>query len=266
MNVKSQGVRCMGKSIDKVKLIINADDLGANAEVNDAIFKMMSKGNVTSSSMICNGPTFEDAAKRSSAYPDCSFGAHLYLTEWQPMTNHPSFDIIKQENGRFNFRVGDVKHSAKFLNGVYIEWSAQIRKILDYGIKLSHLDSHHEIHTMPSLFIPLKGIQKRFGIRKLRITRNMYPDDRPPATKLLLYKKALWVHGIKYIYKSKTTNRHCEFDTFMDMAKKGQIDRELIELMIHPGNPNFVEENKMMECDWRSQLPFDVELMSYNDL
>jgi predicted glycoside hydrolase/deacetylase ChbG (UPF0249 family) len=256
----------MAKNARSIRLIINADDLGDGARINDAIFQMMNKGVVTSATMLCNAPGFENAAKRSADYPHCSFGAHLYLSQFAPITDHPALDTIKGEDGRFDQSIRSVEHSAEFREAVYREWTAQVEKILDHGVRLSHLDSHHEVHTLPSLFMPLKRLQRRFGIRRLRITRNMYSDYRPPATRSLIYKKALWIMAVRYYYRTITTAGNCDFDAFLDMAKKGQINRDLIELITHPGHHDFAEENEMMESDWRSQLPFEVELISFNDI
>ena len=60
-----------------MKIIINADDLGKSMKVNDAIFKLMDKNLITSSTIMANGDYVEDAIVRSKKYPNFSFGIHL---------------------------------------------------------------------------------------------------------------------------------------------------------------------------------------------
>ena len=46
------------------RLIVNADDLGADEARNRGIFEAIDAGVVTSVSLLANGPSFEDAARR----------------------------------------------------------------------------------------------------------------------------------------------------------------------------------------------------------
>ena len=51
------------------RLIVNADDFGFTSGVNRAIVEAHSRGVVTSSTLMANGPAFAEAA-------------HLYSSEW----------------------------------------------------------------------------------------------------------------------------------------------------------------------------------------
>ena len=53
-----------------ISLIINADDLGCNAERDRGIFKAFTDGIVTSASLLANGPSFDSAA-RLARRPGC---------------------------------------------------------------------------------------------------------------------------------------------------------------------------------------------------
>ena len=84
-----------------MRIIINADDLGSNETVNDAVFSLMSEKKISSATIMANGPNFDDAVTRSKIYTDCSFGCHLNLTEFKPFTNSQIlYDYgIVDENG-----------------------------------------------------------------------------------------------------------------------------------------------------------------------
>ena len=64
-----------------VRVIVNADDLGESPKVNGAIFGLLDRGLVTSATMIGNAPFVEETCRRVDQYPQCSFGAHLNVTQ-----------------------------------------------------------------------------------------------------------------------------------------------------------------------------------------
>jgi chitin disaccharide deacetylase len=68
-----------------MQVIVNADDLGMSREVNEAIFDLMARGRVTSASLLANAPATEEAIRTIPKFPQCSFGAHLNITEYEPL-------------------------------------------------------------------------------------------------------------------------------------------------------------------------------------
>lgn len=66
-----------------IQIIVNADDLGLSAEVNEAIFRAMEAGVITSATMLSNGSAVIPAARILHRFPNCSFGVHLNLTEFR---------------------------------------------------------------------------------------------------------------------------------------------------------------------------------------
>src|SRR6516164_9169595 len=67
-------------------LIINADDLGVSESVNNETFALMQSGLITSATLIANAPAFEDAVRNSKRFPHCSFGVHLNLSVFPPLS------------------------------------------------------------------------------------------------------------------------------------------------------------------------------------
>lgn len=58
-------------------LIVNADDLGMTAAVNQGIFEAHEHGIVTSASLMVNRPAAPDAAKTLAEHPHLAVGLHL---------------------------------------------------------------------------------------------------------------------------------------------------------------------------------------------
>src|SRR5205814_4309150 len=65
-------------------LILHADDLGVAHSVDDASFKALDAGAVSSASVIVTAPWLEEVAEYFKAHPDRDLGIHLALTsEWK---------------------------------------------------------------------------------------------------------------------------------------------------------------------------------------
>jgi predicted glycoside hydrolase/deacetylase ChbG (UPF0249 family) len=55
------------------------------------------------------------------------------------------------------------------------ELDAQVRAIRDRGIPISHIDSHHHVHTQWPLVGLTMRLARRFGIPAVRLSRNLGP-------------------------------------------------------------------------------------------
>ena len=73
----------------RMKLIVNADDLGYSPHRDRGIFQAFYKGIVTSASLVVNGASSEQAVKEALSV-GLEMGLHLNLTEGKPLTNVPS--------------------------------------------------------------------------------------------------------------------------------------------------------------------------------
>jgi predicted glycoside hydrolase/deacetylase ChbG (UPF0249 family) len=79
------------------RLIVHADDLGADEARNEGIFEALEAGSVTAASILANGPALRDAFDRiaSSPFRNISFGLHLNLTEGVPLSGGLKFLISR---------------------------------------------------------------------------------------------------------------------------------------------------------------------------
>jgi predicted glycoside hydrolase/deacetylase ChbG (UPF0249 family) len=212
---------------------------------------------VTSSTLIANAPAVKEATARIGEFPKCSFGVHLNLTAFRPLTEHPALAPLLNESGcfageqtLFNTHIG-----SGLRNAVYYEWLAQISQLRELGVELTHIDSHHHAHTCPLLFPVLKQVQKKSGIRRVR--RNMRRSG---------LEGRLWNFANRYLYRTTTTTAatdlKCLIKTGGEILKCGGT----VEVSVHPGHPAFEDETRMLQEDWVSRLPFKVQLISYRDL
>ena len=250
-----------------MNLIINADDLGINGQVNNDIFALMSKKLVTSSTLIANAPAIEDACRRLKNYSFCSFGIHLNITEFQPLTNSLALMPLLDQNGGLSLeKLRTTNISSRLALGIFEEFCAQIESLQGVGIELSHIDSHHYVHTIPRLLPVVKRVQKKFNIRKIRLTRNIYGFDEHPGYQSRL-KKYMFNRWLRYFPLSKTTEGFGNFKLFYENACLSRMKFRTFEAVVHPGSQYYgPEEVELLKGNWQDDILFPVRLVSYKDV
>jgi hypothetical protein len=252
--------------VKRIKLIINADDFGANVVVDEEICRFLDDRRVTSTTILANGPHFEGAVAALKNRPHCSVGVHLNVTEFRPLTKCPGLDYITNSSGNFSSDLGGLALSAlrpSVRRAIRDEWREQIRAVIASGISVSHLDSHQHVHTFPPLFPVLKQVQRDFGIRRIRITRNE-PSGKIGRPKRVA--KAAWNFCVRNFVRTTTTQGFCSFVEFLETAAAGCLRYETYEVMVHPGSPQFAQENKSLTESWRDRLPYVFDFISYADI
>jgi chitin disaccharide deacetylase len=156
------------------RLIINADDFGLTHGVNRAIVEAHEHGVVTSSTLMANGPAFEDAVRTAQSAPKLSVGCHVVLVDGSPVLEPTQVSTLIVSPGPARFGDGMSKFSFRALTGrlnadqIEAEVTAQIRKLQSAGITVSHLDSHKHTHMFPSVFRPLLRAAKACGVPAMR--------------------------------------------------------------------------------------------------
>ena len=249
-----------------MKIITNADDLGISPAVNTAIFELMSEGLVTSATLLANGLSVAEAAKGLARFPKCSFGAHLNLTEFIPVGGGAGLDRLLDSAGRFSGNPREVGSLFAMRQAVFQEWCAQIERLLRLGVPISHIDGHHHIHTMPSLFPVLKAVQRRYRIRKVRISLNVYSRTEAMGRKLPLLQKRIYNFCLRSIYRTRTT------DAFMSLNAYGENHGQIAaryrsaEIMLHPGASDSAGETRMLRELARTIPDFKLSLVSYHSV
>jgi chitin disaccharide deacetylase len=246
-------------------VIVNADDLGMSREVNEATFDLMSRGRISSATIMANAAATREAASRVSKFSRCSFGVHLNVTQFEPLTGGPGARLLVDERGQMSRANETARPGLERLRAVYEELCAQIERVATLGVRISHVDSHHHVHTRPFFFPVLKEVQKRYHIRRVRLAKNFYPADRPCPSHLL-WKKRAYNWALRSVYATHTTHAFTEFLTYhhAEAARKRSVGR--IELMVHPGAAYAAEETAILESDWTARTDLPMQLISYAQL
>jgi predicted glycoside hydrolase/deacetylase ChbG (UPF0249 family) len=219
----------------KTDIIINADDFGAESNINSAIIKSFEKGYVNSATIMANMPGFEEAVELAhKSQITNNLGVHLVLNEGEPITTGlKSLDMFSSNSeGRSMFPF----HQYFRLSGndkklIYKEFAAQIERVRKNNIEITHLDTHHHVHELiPILNIVLR-LLKEYHIPSVRILNNLLRSTA--------YYKKMYRRLINFYLSRRNVNftdffgDQLDFTSAMSVNSK-DIRGKKIEVMVHP--------------------------------
>lgn len=249
-------------------VIINADDCGINKEVDAQIERFIQLGKITSTTVMANMDDLAGAKRLYDSYKDkISFGVHVNLTDGEPLTSSQAlldYGYYKEEEGKvvlngypfINKRIPKRLHQ-----DIINECVAQINKVRDYGINISHIDSHHLMLTSQSMISMTPTVLKLAGVKKMRRARN-YIEKKTMS----FYIRQAWFAYMKMQVKGlQSTDWFEMFTSFYNLSNKGFRMNGSIELMTHPGG-NYPKEDELMLATDYDELFRGYELINYNQL
>lgn len=136
--------------VGEVTLIVNGDDVGITPLFTDSTLKAVLAGHISSAS-ICPGSHDADRAIRLwKEHPELEIGVHLTLNgDWKPLTPKDAAPSLYSKAGTFWNTSAEARANVKPEHAKR-EWDAQIKKVKNAGIRISHLDSHMGCYFLTS--------------------------------------------------------------------------------------------------------------------
>lgn len=248
-----------------VTVIVNADDFGMNVRETEAICEGIASGRITSTTVMANGFALERALHHARSFQSCSYGVHLNVTQGEPIAGGAA-TLLLNADGRMSRTVfASRRPTPALLRAVYAEWCAQVERLISAGVPVTHLDSHNHVHTLPYLLPVLKAVQRRFGIKKVRLSKNIYRGSDPCS---LLKRSEKWLYNfaVRTVYATRTTGGFTDLQTFCEVARQGRLKHSVVEIMVHPASKGNEEEDRLLNSNWEESLPIRIIKIPYTRL
>ncbi len=240
------------------RLIVNADDFGYTRGVNRAIVDAHRGGIVTSTSLMAtglasemtNGAAFEDAVELAMSSPGLDIGCHLNLVEGVPVSSAARVPHLVDSDGKF---LGLRRLGARLIFGAVplaeleTECRSQVERILESGLRTSHLDTHQHTHLHPRVLLAVARTARRYRIPWVRRAMENCPPPggsgpwkrrmiakatqmlAPAFTRMMEAHELLAPDGFTgFILTGRQTQEALD-------ATLARVPEGITELMCHPG-------------------------------
>lgn len=212
-------------------LVVNADDFGMTEGTNRAILDAHAHGIVSSTSLLANGLAFDHAVSLARDAPTLAVGVHLTLTEGKPLT-----PMISDE-----FPLSNAPYVRGLLTGkldqraIRREFEAQTAKIIDSGLRPTHIDGHKYIHLLPGIADIAADTARQFNIPYMRLPR---PVDPPTPISRVVGLAVLLVMG----WMARPFMRGLRHaDRFVGFADTGHLTDSRLLRLLHRPRPGVTE-------------------------
>jgi chitin disaccharide deacetylase len=242
------------------RLIVNADDFGITEAVNRGIVEAHDRGIVTSTSIMATGAAFEHAVGLARSRPGLAVGIHLVLTEQRPLVGAAAARTLVGDDGHFPPHIAQLLglrlRGRLSLPEVRLELAAQLRRVRDAGLVVSHIDGHQHVHVLPGIAAIVAELAEQHGVAAVR-----YPAERVRSYMLRSLKDARRVAeqtALRFFCESAPLKHLRRSDDFVGFYFGGRLDEanlatvlaglpsgRTVELMCHPG-----DEEMQASKDW----------------
>ncbi len=273
------------------RVIINADDFGITEGVNRGMIELANEGILTSTSVMTNIPHFQEI---DSLKDKIGIGIHLNLSVGDPILSPEKLPTLVDEKGSFYEFSVLIK---KAINGelsskeIEAEFNAQISRLVDVGIKPSHVDSHESFMKYPYFIQSIRTIARKHNIRGVRTySRSIFEYKRLLNPKriiislMLYYQKFIWREAGFHVTDKINSINKLNLDYNAAIKKLRDIFRNLpdgvLEVVVHPGycsediallggyvKEREVELKALLSEEFKEIIHNSAaELISYNDI
>jgi hopanoid biosynthesis associated protein HpnK len=160
------------------RLIVNADDFGLSASVNEAVRRAHQEGILTTASLMVNEPGFEEAVELARQNPRLGIGLHLTLLCGHSALPAQKIPGLANSEGEFSNnppRTGfRYFFNRRLQPQLRAEIHAQFEKFRATGLLLDHVNGHLHMHLHPAVLKVLMQDAEQFQLQRVRLTRDPF--------------------------------------------------------------------------------------------
>lgn len=236
------------------RLIVNADDFGLSAGVNRAVELAWQQGILTQTSLMAGGAAFDEAIEIAKRNPGLQVGLHLTLVQGRPVLPPEQVPDLVGPDGCFPDNPVLVGMKLFFDPTLRLqlraEIEAQILKIKQAGMQLSHIDGHLNIQMHPTVFALLSELMPLHGITSFRITRErLFRNLRHDRSRIIGKTAERIIFGLLSAHAAPGLKRNgiihaTEVKGILNsgritedylLAVLGELTSGITEIYLHPG-------------------------------
>jgi predicted glycoside hydrolase/deacetylase ChbG (UPF0249 family) len=242
-----------------MKIILHADDFGWDDDTVEATIDCFQKGALTSASIMPTTQSRDRAIEFALRHPQFSYGAHLTYAGvcFETALSVPaSIPHLVDTNGvfraprkiRINGMLGRIS-----VEQIIHETEAQLNVFKEAGLKLSHVDSHTNLHKIGPFYKALCKVLPRYGIKRMRNVQNIF-IKKPKKGFTYWYS---WISRQKIMNTFITTENvfmaiDPENEEWVNPLIKMMPLPGILEVGVHPGTKEF----------WRSKETENILIFS----
>ena len=152
---------------------MNADDFGLTNGVNRAIADLHCAGVLTSATLMARAGASDAAIELARAMPSLGVGCHVVLVDGEPVSPADSISsLIDPRTG--SLRISLVAFLRRLIArrihpaDMETEARAQIQRLQNSGVRLTHIDAHKHTHMFPTVLRAVLRAARACGIRAVR--------------------------------------------------------------------------------------------------
>lgn len=160
------------------RLIVNADDFGRSASINEAVIRAHREGILTTASIMVNEPGCAEAVALAREEPKLGVGLHLTLVCGRAALGSERIPGLVTAQGELSDRPASAGFRYFLRPGLRSqlreEIHAQFARFRQTGLKLDHVNGHLHLHLHPAVFRVLMEDAEELNIRRVRLTRDRF--------------------------------------------------------------------------------------------
>jgi chitin disaccharide deacetylase len=156
------------------RLIVNADDFGRSASINQAVIRAHREGILRTASLMVNEPGCQEAVELARENPGMGVGLHLTLACGHSALARETIPGLVNAQKEFTYnpaRAGFCYFFQRSLREqLRRETHAQFERFRATGLPLDHVNGHLHLHLHPTVFRLLMEDAAQLGIERVRLT------------------------------------------------------------------------------------------------
>jgi chitin disaccharide deacetylase len=259
-------------------LIVNADDFGLTSGVNRAVIEGHKRGIITSATIMANMTAFDEAVRLAKEHTSLGVGLHFNITQGKPVAAALMLRSLTDTRGEFLGSAAFIRSSLTRqmrIEEIVIELRAQIEKVINAGLHLTHIDSHKHSHAFPQVCDALINTIGDYGIFAIRLPREQWNFSGGTRSIKIISQSIGALALAQLCGPSRERMRKAKIrtsDVIFGIAQSGLWTKQMMlkiiehlpegisELMCHPGYDD--EELKIVKTRLRGSRMSELKLLT----